>query len=47
MWSYSDGAESNSTFVQGTCDGDDYAGTDVLTESGNFIRDRILSSAEG
>jgi endoglucanase len=47
MWSYSDGAESNSVFLQGTCDGTEYAGTDVLTESGNFIRDRILSSATG
>ncbi|MCW6005194.1 glycoside hydrolase family 5 protein [Micromonospora sp. CPCC 205371] len=41
MWSFSDGRESNSAFVQGTCQGTEYAGTEVLTESGNFIRSRL------
>ncbi|WP_328346955.1 glycoside hydrolase family 5 protein [Micromonospora sp. NBC_00421] len=42
MWSYSDGPESNSVFRQGTCAGTDYTGTAVLTESGAYIRSRIL-----
>jgi endoglucanase len=44
MWSFSDGAESNSAFVRGTCAGADFAGPDVLTESGRFIRDRIIAA---
>jgi endoglucanase len=45
MWSYSDGGESNSVFTRGACAGTDFTGTDVLTESGAFIRSRILASA--
>ncbi|WP_203781684.1 glycoside hydrolase family 5 protein, partial [Paractinoplanes rishiriensis] len=45
MWSFSDGRETNSAFKQGTCAGTDYAGNGVLTESGAFIRDRILSGS--
>jgi len=47
MWSFSDGNESNSAFQPGTCQGTQYAGTDVLTESGTFIRARILAAAGG
>jgi endoglucanase len=47
MWSFSDGAESNSVFKRGTCQGTGYAGTGVLTESGTFIRTRILTAAAG
>ena len=43
MWSFSDGDETNSVFTRGTCGGIDYAGTEVLTESGRFIRGRIRS----
>jgi endoglucanase len=45
MWSYSDGNESNSVFVKGTCSGTSFAGEGVLTETGKFLRDRIRSSA--
>ncbi|MEJ3749204.1 glycoside hydrolase family 5 protein [Actinomycetes bacterium KLBMP 9797] len=45
MWSFSDGRESNSAFRQGTCQGTEYAGAEVLTESGAFIRDRIRSGS--
>jgi endoglucanase len=45
MWSFSDGPETNSVFVRGTCAGTSYAGEGVLTESGTFIRNRIRSSA--
>ena len=47
MWSFSDGNESNSAFQRGTCQGTQFAGTDVLTESGTFIRARILAAAGG
>jgi endoglucanase len=43
MWSYSDGRETNSAFVQGTCQGTDYSSAAVLTESGRFIFDRITT----
>jgi endoglucanase len=43
MWSLSDGRESNSAFVQGTCAGTDFAGTEVLTEAGRYLRSRILT----
>lgn len=43
MWSLSDGRESNSVFKQGTCAGTQFAGTGVLTESGRYIRSRILT----
>jgi endoglucanase len=47
MWSLSDGRETNSAFQQGTCAGTEYEGNDVLTESGLFIRERILSGSTG
>ncbi|MEV4635936.1 glycoside hydrolase family 5 protein [Actinoplanes sp. NPDC049548] len=43
MWSLSDGRESNSVFKQGTCGGTQFTGTGVLTESGRYIRSRILT----
>ena len=47
MWSFSDGRETNSVFKQGTCAGKNFTGTGVLTQSGQFIRQRILSAATG
>jgi endoglucanase len=47
MWSFSDGRETNSVFKQGTCAGTAFTGTGVLTQSGNFIRQRMLSTATG
>ena len=43
MWSLSDGRESNSAFRPGTCAGTRFAGTDVLSEAGRYIRSRILT----
>ncbi|XTZ15498.1 cellulase family glycosylhydrolase [Micromonospora echinospora] len=40
-WTYSDKAEGSAAFRAGTCYGDTYAGTAVLTESGAFMRNRI------
>ncbi|HEX6682480.1 MAG TPA: glycoside hydrolase family 5 protein, partial [Candidatus Limnocylindrales bacterium] len=40
-WTYSDADESSAAFRPGTCNGNTYAGTAVLTESGNFMRNRI------
>lgn len=40
-WTYSDIPESSAAFKPGTCDGTDYTGTSVLTESGAFVRSRI------
>jgi len=45
MWSFSDSSDTNSALVEGTCQGDDFTGTDVLSESGNFIRDRIRTAS--
>jgi endoglucanase len=45
MWSFSDGRDTNSAFQPGTCQGTEYAGTGVLSESGRFIRSRIRASA--
>jgi len=45
MWAFSDGNQTSSTFVPGTCAGSTFAGTGVLTESGRFIRDRLRSGA--
>lgn len=45
MWSLSDGQESNSAFKQGTCKGTNYTGSSVLTDAGNFIRDRIRTAS--
>ncbi|MEV0328699.1 cellulase family glycosylhydrolase [Micromonospora echinospora] len=40
-WTYSDKAEGSAAFRPGTCYGNTYAGTAVLTESGTFMRNRI------
>ncbi|MFI6230356.1 cellulase family glycosylhydrolase [Micromonospora echinospora] len=40
-WTYSDKAEGSAAFRPGTCYGNTYAGTAVLTESGAFMRNRI------
>ena len=45
MWSFSDGTQTSSVFKQGTCKGTQFAGTAVLTESGNFMRTRILTAS--
>lgn len=45
MWSFSDGKETNSVFKQGACSGTSFSGTDVLTESGNFMRTRIRTAS--
>ncbi|NUT33336.1 MAG: cellulase family glycosylhydrolase [Hamadaea sp.] len=43
-WTYSDAAEGSAAFRAGTCNGGVYAGTSVLTESGNFMRSRIMTA---
>jgi endoglucanase len=43
MWSLSDGQDTNSAFIEGTCAGDNFAGNGVLSESGRYIRSRILT----
>lgn len=40
-WTYSDANEGSAAFRAGTCAGGNYAGTAVLSESGNFMRNRI------
>lgn len=40
-WTYSDANEGSAAFRPGTCYGSTYAGTAVLTDSGNFMRNRI------
>jgi endoglucanase len=45
MWSFSDGTDTNSAFTPGTCGGTDYASPGVLSESGTFIRNRILAGS--
>ncbi|MEU1687708.1 hypothetical protein [Micromonospora sp. NPDC005707] len=40
-WTYSDAGEGSAAFRPGTCAGGTYAGTAVLTDSGNFMRSRI------
>ncbi|MEV0429207.1 cellulase family glycosylhydrolase [Micromonospora sp. NPDC050495] len=40
-WTYSDAGEGSAAFRPGTCNGGSYAGTAVLTDSGNFMRNRI------
>jgi endoglucanase len=44
MWSFSDGDDTNSALVPGTCGGATYAGADVLSEAGRFIRARLRES---
>ncbi|CAL9369299.1 Endoglucanase CelA [Streptomyces sp. enrichment culture] len=40
-WTYSDANESSAAFKPGTCNGGDYAGSGVLTESGALLKSRI------
>ncbi|MEU0153730.1 cellulase family glycosylhydrolase [Micromonospora fulviviridis] len=40
-WTYSDASEGSAAYRPGTCAGGTYAGTSVLTDSGNFMRNRI------
>ncbi|MFJ4323620.1 cellulase family glycosylhydrolase [Streptomyces tricolor] len=40
-WTYSDAPESSAAFRPGTCDGGDYSGSGVLTESGTLLKSRI------
>jgi endoglucanase len=47
MWSFSDSDDTNSALLPGTCSGTEFAGPDVLSESGNFIRSRILAGSNG
>ncbi|MEV4414565.1 cellulase family glycosylhydrolase [Catellatospora sp. NPDC049609] len=43
-WTYSDANEGSAAFRPGTCNGGSYAGTANLTESGNFMRNRIRTA---
>ncbi len=43
-WTYSDAGESSAAFKSGTCSGSTYAGTSVLTDSGAFVRSRIMTA---
>ncbi len=40
-WTYSDANEGSGAFKSGTCGGSDYTSSNVLSESGNFIRNRL------
>ena len=40
-WTYSDADEGSAAFRPGTCDGTDYSGNGVLTESGALLKSRI------
>ncbi|MFC8393751.1 cellulase family glycosylhydrolase [Streptomyces sp. NPDC057238] len=40
-WTYSDADEGSAAFRPGTCDGTDYSGSGVLTESGALLKSRI------
>lgn len=40
-WTYSDAPESSAALRPGTCDGGDYSGSGVLTESGTLLKSRI------
>ncbi|QIJ60769.1 cellulase family glycosylhydrolase [Streptomyces sp. JB150] len=40
-WTYSDANESSAAFKPGTCNGTDYSGSGVLTESGTLLKSRI------
>ncbi|MFD7657038.1 cellulase family glycosylhydrolase [Actinosynnema sp. NPDC059797] len=40
-WTYSDANESSAALRPGTCNGGDYSGSGVLTESGAYIKSRI------
>ncbi|MEU0852924.1 cellulase family glycosylhydrolase [Streptomyces flaveolus] len=43
-WTYSDADESSAAFKPGTCDGGDYSGSGVLTESGALVKSRISTA---
>ncbi|MGC9382283.1 cellulase family glycosylhydrolase [Streptomyces sp. MH13] len=43
-WTYSDANEGSAAFKPGTCDGTDYSGSGVLTESGALIKSRISTA---
>ncbi|MEU3660386.1 cellulase family glycosylhydrolase [Streptomyces sp. NPDC032940] len=43
-WTYSDADESSAAFKPGTCDGGDYGGSGVLTESGALVKSRISTA---
>lgn len=43
-WTYSDADESSAAFRPGTCDGNDYSSSGVLTESGALIKSRISTA---
>lgn len=43
-WNYSDANETAAAFRQGTCAGGGFTGTANLTESGNFMRNRIRTA---
>ncbi|MET7639546.1 glycoside hydrolase family 5 protein [Streptomyces sp. NPDC005438] len=40
-WNYSDDERSGAVFKPGTCDGDQWSGTEVLKEAGVWIRERV------
>ena len=42
-WTYSDANESSAAFRSGTCGGSSY-GTGQLTQSGQFVRSRIVTA---
>jgi len=44
-WTYSDDTEGSAAFKPGTCSGNTYTGTKVLTKSGKLIRARIKASS--
>ncbi|GAB2963210.1 cellulase family glycosylhydrolase [Saccharothrix stipae] len=43
-WTYSDANESSAALRPGTCNGGDYSGSGVLTESGSLLKSRISTS---
>jgi endoglucanase len=43
-WTFSDAGEGSGALKPGTCGGSTYAGTGVLTESGNLMRSRIRTA---
>ncbi|CAL9320792.1 cellulase family glycosylhydrolase [Streptomyces sp. SudanB182_2057] len=43
-WTYSDANESSAAFKPGTCDGTDYSGSGVLSESGALLKSRISTA---
>ncbi|MEU0144974.1 cellulase family glycosylhydrolase [Streptomyces sp. NPDC006288] len=43
-WTYSDAPESSAALRPGTCDGGDYSGSGVLTESGALLKNRISTA---